>query len=115
MLAALHTSYHITKMYRLGSGIQNTGKPNNLLSLMTVCRHDFHDSGMAKVHVTIWLKCVAKAIFVKAIFSCLNLKPDVFLPYNMPKVFNKFGHGLTGTVIVWDEFKPVLYTEYFRE
>ena len=52
-----------------------------------------------------------KAIFVKAIFSCLNLKPDDgFLPYNMPKVFNKTGHGLTGIAIAWDEFKTVLHT-----
>ena len=52
-----------------------------------------------------------KAIFVKAIFSCLNLKPDDgFLPYNMPKVFNKTGNGLTGIVNAWDEFKPVLHT-----
>ena len=28
--------------------------------------------------------------YVKAIFSCLNLKPDHgFLPYNMPEIFNK--------------------------
>ena len=55
-----------------------------------------------------------KTIFVKAIFSCLNVKPDDgFLPYNMPKVFNKTGHGLTDIVIAWDEFKPVLHTEYF--
>ena len=52
-----------------------------------------------------------KRIFVKAIFSCLNVKPDDgFLPYNMPKVFNKTGHGLTGIVIAWDEFKTVLHT-----
>ena len=52
-----------------------------------------------------------KAIFVKGIFSCLNLKPDDgFLAYNMPKVFNKTGHGLTGIVITWDEFKTVLHT-----
>ena len=39
-------------------------------------------------------------MFVKPIFSCLNLKPDDgFLPDNMPKVFNKTGHGLTGTAI----------------
>ena len=38
MLAALYTSHHITKMYRLGSGIQKTGKPNKLLSLMTLFR-----------------------------------------------------------------------------
>ena len=46
MLATLYMSYHITEMYRLGSGIQNTGKLNKLLSVMTVCRHDFHDGAM---------------------------------------------------------------------
>ena len=44
------------------------------------------------IHATIW----AKVVFVKAIFSCLNLKPDDgFLPYNMLEVFNKTGKGLT--------------------
>ena len=62
---------------------------------MTVCRHGFHDGVMAYILYTIWLKCV-----VKAIFSCLNLKADDgFLPYNMPKVFNETGHGLTDIVI----------------
>ena len=43
---------------------------------------------------------VAWVVFVKAIFSCLNLKPDDgFLPYNMPELFNKTGHGLTDIVI----------------
>ena len=42
-----------------------------------------------------------KAKFVKEIFSCLNLKPDDgFLTYNIPKVFDKTGHGLTGIVVV---------------
>ena len=37
---------------------------------------------------------MAWVVSVKAIFSCLNLKPDdgVF-SYNMPKVFNKTGNG----------------------
>ena len=53
-----------------------------------------------------------KAIFGKAIFSCLNLKSDDgFLPYNMAKAFNKTGHGHTGIANAWDEFKP----EYFWE
>ena len=53
---------------------------------------------------------------MKAIFSCLNLKPDDgFLPYNMPELFYKTGHGLTDIVIAWDEFKPVLHLEYFWE
>ena len=32
---------------------------------------------------------------------------------NMPEVFNKTGHRLTDIVIAWDEFKPVLHTEFF--
>ena len=31
----------------IGSGIQNTVKPNKLLSVMTVCRHGFHNGVMA--------------------------------------------------------------------
>ena len=59
---------------------------------------------------------VAWLVFVKSIFSCLNLKPcNVFLPYNMPDVFNKTGHDLTDIVIAWYEFKPVLHSEYFWE
>ena len=56
-----------------------------------------------------------KAIFAKAIFLCLNLKPgNGVLSYNMPKVFNKTGNSLTGIVIAWDEFKPVLYTVFLE-
>ena len=59
---------------------------------------------------------LAWVVFVKAIFSCLNLKPDDgFLPYNMPELFNKTGHGVTDIVIAGDEFKPVLHPEYFWE
>ena len=55
-------------------------------------------------------------VFVKALFSCLNLKPDDgFSPYTMPELFNKTGHGLTDIVITLDEFKPVLHPEYFCE
>ena len=49
---------------------------------------------------------------MKAILSCLNLKPDdEFLSYNMPELFNKTEHGLTDLVIAWDEFKPDLHPE----
>ena len=30
----------------------------------------------------------------------------------MPKVFNKTENGLTGIVIAWNEFKPVLHTVF---
>ena len=43
---------------------------------------------------------LAWVVFMEAIFSCLNLKPeDIFLPYSMPEVFNKTGHGLTVIII----------------
>ena len=31
----------------IGSGIQNTGKPNELLSVMALCRYSFHNGVMA--------------------------------------------------------------------
>ena len=53
-------------------------------------------------------------VFMKAIFSCLNLKfDDGFLLYSMHEVFNKTGHGLTGIIIAWAKFKPVLHPEFF--
>ena len=59
---------------------------------------------------------MAWVVFVKAILSCLNLKPDDgFLPYNMPELFNKTGHGHTDIAIARDEFKLVLHPEYFGE
>ena len=51
---------------------------------------------------------------MRAMFSCLNVKPDdIFLPYNIPKAFNKTGHGLTGIVTAWYEFKPVLHSQIY--
>ena len=70
---------------------------------MAVCRHGFHNGVMAYIlqfrYSAIHGIFVAWVVFAKAIFSCLNLKPDDgFLPYSMPKLFNKTGHGLTDTV-----------------
>ena len=56
----------------------------------------------------------AWVVFMKAIFLCLNLKLDEgLLPYSMPEVFNKTGHGLTDIIIAWDDFKPVLHPDLF--
>ena len=56
---------------------------------MNVCRQGFQ-SAIHRIFVVF-------VVLVKTIFSCINLKPDDgFLPYNMPHVFNKTGHGLTG-------------------
>ena len=53
---------------------------------------------------------MAWVVFVKAIFPCLNLKPnDGLLPYNMPEVFNTTGYGFTDIIIDWDDFKPVFH------
>ena len=43
---------------------------------------------------------VVSVVFIKAIFSCLNLKPDddVFLSYGMPEIFDKTRHGLTNII-----------------
>ena len=59
---------------------------------------------------------MAWVVFVKALFSRLNLKPDDgFLPHTMPELFKKTGHGLTDIVITCDEFKPALHPDYFGE
>ena len=42
---------------------------------------------------------VTWVVFVKAKFSCSNVKPDDgFLPYNMPEISNKTGHDLTNII-----------------
>ena len=71
---------------------------------MTVCRHGFHDGVMAYMlqfrQSAIHRIFVAWVVFVKAMFSCLNFKPDDgFLHYDMPELLNKTGHGLTDIVI----------------
>ena len=86
------------------SGIQKNGKLNKLLPVMTICRHGLHNGVMAYMlqfgQSAIHRIFVTWVVFVKAIFSCLNLKPDDgFLPYNMPELFNKTGHGLTDITI----------------
>ena len=72
----------------IGSGIQTNDKPSKVSSVMTVCRHDFHNSVMSYMlklgESTICSIFVAWVVFVKVIFSCLNLKlVDGFLPYSM--------------------------------
>ena len=71
---------------------------------MTLFRHGFRSgvtayilqSGYSAIHIifVVWV------VFVKAIFSCLNLQPDDgFLSCNMPELFNKTGRSLTDTAI----------------
>ena len=87
----------------MGNGVQTTVKVNELSSVMTVCRHDFHNGAMAYMlqngESTIYRIFVAWVVFTEAIFSCLSLKPDDgFLPYSVPEVFNKTGHHLTDII-----------------
>ena len=93
LLKCLLTCTHpITYTKCIGSGIQNTGKLNQLLSAMTVCRHGFHNRVMGYMlqFGAIHRIFVAWLVFVKAIFPCLNLKPDDgFLSYNIPDVLIK--------------------------
>ena len=81
---------------------------------MIMCKHGFQ--WCHGIHAKIWWKYYpqnfcAVGVFTKAIFSCLNLKPeDEFLPCSIPEVFNKIGYG-PKDIIDWDIFKPVLHLE----
>ena len=71
---------------------------------MTVCRHGFHNGVMAYIlqfgYSAIHGIFVAWVVFAKAIFSCLNLKPDDGFFNKRMELFNKTGHGLTDIVTV---------------
>ena len=43
----LHYAHPIIYSKCIGSGIQNTGKPNKVLSVMAVCRYGFHNGVIA--------------------------------------------------------------------
>ena len=94
---------HIIYPKYMGNGIQATVKANKP-SFMTVSVHGFHNDAMTCMlqsgESVIYGLFLAWVIFMGAIFSILNLKPDYeFLPYSMPEVFNKTGHGLTDIII----------------
>ena len=53
---------------------------------------------------------MAWVVLVKAMFSCLNLKPDdEFLPYNMPELLNKTGHGLRNIAVAYATIKYLIH------
>ena len=55
-------------------------------------------------------------VFMEGIFSCLNLKRDVgFLPYSMPEVFNKTGHGLTDVLYLPELNLNQCFTQRFLD
>ena len=83
----------------IDSGIQTTDKPNKLLSVMTVCKCGFHNGVMAYMlqfgYSAVHRTFQARVVFVKAIFSCLNLRPDDgFLPYNLLRFLIKLDMAL---------------------
>ena len=80
---------------------------------MIVCRHEFHNGVMANIikfcESTIPIIFVARVVFMKVIFSCLdsNLIMGFYL---VPCLrFLNTGHDLTDIIIALDEFKTVLH------
>ena len=102
-LIHMSACYRILKMY----DIQAIDKANEILSDMTVCTLDFHKSYVLQFgERTIHELYVESVVFMKAIFSHLNLKlEDGFLPYSKANVFIKTEYGLTYSIIDWVEFK----------
>ena len=79
-------------------------KANDLLLVMTVCKHSFHNGviacmlqiGESTIHRTI----VAWVVFMEALFSHLNIKPDDgILLCSLPDVFIKTARGLIDIII----------------
>ena len=66
---------------------------------MIVGRHNYHN--MLQFHEsTLHKTFVEWVVFMKAVFSCLNLKPDDgFLLYRMSEVFNKTRNSITDIII----------------
>ena len=98
----------------MGNGIQTTVKTNELSSVMNVCIHDFHNDIMTCIlqigESTIHRIFVAWVIFMEAILSCLNIKPDNgCLPYSMPETSKKTDNGLTDIIIAWAEFNQLFF------
>lgn len=87
-----------------GSGIKALDYPTELLSVMTVCHHGLHNGVivyMLNVGESTTQKIfVAWILFMEAIFSRINLRPDNgFLAYSIPEIFMKTVHGLTDIFI----------------
>ena len=75
-------------------------KATEILSVMTVSRHDFHHGVMAYMlpfgESAMYRIFVARVVYMEAVFSHLKLKlDDTFLVHNMPEVLIKTECGLT--------------------
>ena len=84
--------------------IKSIDKANELLLVMTVCRHGVRSGVMVYVlqtaESTIHIIFITWVVLMETIFSRVNLKSDDgFLPYSMPEVFIKTDeHGFTYTI-----------------
>ena len=84
-----------------GTGIKSLYKPTELFAVITICRHSLHQGMMAfmlKVgESTIQRIFVGWIVFLEAIFTHINLKPEAgLLLKKMSDIFVKTGHGLNG-------------------
>ena len=106
----MHNPHIINYPECKGNGVRILDKSTELLSVMTVCGHGLHNGVMAYMlnikERTMQQIFVAWVVFMEAVFSKINLRPDEgFVAYNMPGIFVKTGHGLTDIVIDCTEFK----------
>ena len=88
----------------VGSEIKSIVKLNKLSSVVTVCRHGFHNDVMAPMFQfgggAIHRIYVAWVVLVKVMFPRLNLRPDnEVLHYSMFEVFNNIGNSLADIAI----------------
>ena len=71
------------------------------------------------IHVRLWLKCYpqnfsgAGSIYESNIFMLKSQTWWWIFTLKHAWGFNKTGYGLTDIAIAWDEFKAVLYPEFF--
>ena len=91
----------------MGGGIQAVHEANELLLVMTLCRHNGAMAYMLQIREsTIYRIMLAWEVFMKAIFWRSNIKlHEEYLFCSMREAFNKARHGRTDIIIDWVEFK----------
>ena len=93
------------------------GRPSELLSLLTLCRHGLQVNFMAFVfgtsNTTMQRIVNNWTLFLATVFNRIDLKPEHgFLIEKMPSSFVETGHGLTDLVLDATEFKFQFATNY---
>ena len=91
----------------MGGGIQAVHEANELLLVMTLCRHNGAMEYMLQIREsTIYRIMLAWEVFMKAIFWRSDIKlHEEYLFCSMREAFNKARHGRTDIIIDWVEFK----------